>query len=133
MVIFLPGVGAKAARVSAFAAGEAGAAEVRRYLEANGGDPDRAQGLVAMNHWLAGNRAFARIEPAGIAPPAFASSSVFVQVPATLSTAAPRSAVAPLTSSSRARSWRRGYRSARRTTRCASASSPLAERRRMWW
>ena len=48
---------------------EAGAAEVRRYLEENRGDPDRARGLVAMNHWLAGRREHTRVEPSGIAPP----------------------------------------------------------------
>ena len=48
---------------------EAGAAEVRRYLAENHGDPDRARGLVAMNHWLAGRREQTRVEPSGIAPP----------------------------------------------------------------
>ncbi|MHB8799773.1 MAG: hypothetical protein ACYDBY_15035 [Thermoanaerobaculia bacterium] len=48
---------------------EAGAAEVRRYLEENRADPGRAQGLVAMNLWLAGRRDFTLVEPAGIAPP----------------------------------------------------------------
>ena len=48
---------------------EAGAAEVRRYLAENRGDPDRARGLVAMHQWLAGRREHARVEPSGIAPP----------------------------------------------------------------
>ena len=48
---------------------EAGAEEVRRYLEENGADPGRARGLVAMNLWLAGLRDFTRVEPAAIAPP----------------------------------------------------------------
>jgi hypothetical protein len=48
---------------------EAGAAEVRRYLEEQGDDPDRQRGLVAMQQWLAGGRAFSRVEPKGIAPP----------------------------------------------------------------
>ena len=48
---------------------EAGAAEIRRYLEEQGDDPDRKRGLVAMQHWLAGERAFSRVEPQGIAPP----------------------------------------------------------------
>lgn len=48
---------------------EAGASEVRRYLEENGADPDRARGLVAMNRWLAGTREPFRIEPLRIAPP----------------------------------------------------------------
>ncbi len=48
---------------------EAGAAEVRRYLVENREDPDRARGLVAMNHWLAGRREHTRVAPAGIAPP----------------------------------------------------------------
>lgn len=48
---------------------EAGAAEVRRYLAENSGDPDRARGLIAMNHWLAGRREHTRVEPSGIAPP----------------------------------------------------------------
>jgi hypothetical protein len=52
-------------RVSA----EAGAAEIRRYLEERGDDPDRRRGLNAMNAWLAGERKFTRVEPAGIAPP----------------------------------------------------------------
>lgn len=47
---------------------EAGAAEVRRYLEENGGDPDRANGLTSMNHWLAGRRDFTRVDPEAIAP-----------------------------------------------------------------
>ena len=47
---------------------EAGAAEVRRYLVENRGDPDRARGLAAMNHWLAGRRDHTRVDPAGIAP-----------------------------------------------------------------
>jgi len=49
---------------------EAGMAEVRRYLDENGADPDRARGLVSMRLWLAGRRDFTRIEPSGIAPPA---------------------------------------------------------------
>lgn len=48
---------------------EAGAAEVRRYLEENRGDPGRRTGLVAMNRWLAGERDLARVEPEGVAPP----------------------------------------------------------------
>ncbi len=48
---------------------EAGAAEVRRYLVERGDDPDRQHGLAAMQHWLAGERAFTRVEPAGVAPP----------------------------------------------------------------
>lgn len=48
---------------------EAGAAEIRRYLEEQRDDPDRKRGLVAMQHWLVGERAFSRVEPAGIAPP----------------------------------------------------------------
>ena len=48
---------------------EAGAAEIRRYLEEQGDDPDRKRGLVAMQHWLAGERAFSRVEPQAILPP----------------------------------------------------------------
>jgi len=48
---------------------EAGAAEIRRYLEENGGDPDRRRGLGAMNRWLAGDRVAPRVEPQGVAPP----------------------------------------------------------------
>ncbi|MBK8595839.1 MAG: hypothetical protein IPN83_09680 [Holophagales bacterium] len=48
---------------------EAGAAEIRRYLEEQGEDPDRTRGLMAMQRWLAGDRAISRVEPAGIAPP----------------------------------------------------------------
>jgi len=47
---------------------EAGAAEVRRYLEEYGADPDRLRGLVAMNRWLAGERGFTRVEPSAIVP-----------------------------------------------------------------
>lgn len=48
---------------------EAGAAEIRRYLVERGDDPARQHGLVAMHRWLAGERAFTRVEPAGVAPP----------------------------------------------------------------
>ena len=48
---------------------EAGAAEIRCYIEEEGDDPDRKRGLVAMQYWLAGERAFSRVEPQGIAPP----------------------------------------------------------------
>lgn len=48
---------------------EAGAAEVRRYLDENPGDPDRGRGLLAMKAWLAGERRLARVEPSGVAPP----------------------------------------------------------------
>ena len=48
---------------------EAGAAEIRRYLEEAKGAPDRERGLNSMQHWLAGERAFTRVEPAAIAPP----------------------------------------------------------------
>ena len=47
----------------------AGADEVRRYLEENVSDPDRARGLLAMKGWLEGERRIARIEPSGVAPP----------------------------------------------------------------
>lgn len=48
---------------------EAGAAEIRRYLEEGTGDPERDLGMVAMNHWLAGDRRAARVAPPGVAPP----------------------------------------------------------------
>lgn len=48
---------------------EAGAAEVRRYLEENLSDPGRRRGVAAMQSWLAGMRRLARIEPSGVAPP----------------------------------------------------------------
>jgi hypothetical protein len=48
---------------------EAGAAEIQRYLEGEAGDPDRERGVLVMQYWLAGERAFARVEPEGIAPP----------------------------------------------------------------
>jgi hypothetical protein len=48
---------------------EAGAAEIQRYLDEQGDDPDRKDGLLAMQHWLAGGRAFARVAPEGVAPP----------------------------------------------------------------
>jgi hypothetical protein len=48
---------------------EAGAAEIRRYLEEAKDAPDRERGLDAMRRWLAGERAFTRVEPAAIAPP----------------------------------------------------------------
>jgi hypothetical protein len=55
---------------------EAGAAEIKRYLTECGDDPDRQRGLVAMQHWLAGERAFTRVEPAAIAPPGRRFSAV---------------------------------------------------------
>ncbi len=48
---------------------EAGAAEVKRYLEEAGDDPDRMRGLLAMHRWLSGERDLARMEPEGVAPP----------------------------------------------------------------
>ena len=48
---------------------EAGAAEIRRYIEERGDDPDRQRGLEAMRRWLAGERAFTRVEPGAIVPP----------------------------------------------------------------
>jgi hypothetical protein len=47
---------------------EAGAAEIRRYLEEGRDDPQRAAGMVAMNRWLAGNRAIASVAAPGVAP-----------------------------------------------------------------
>lgn len=55
---------------------EAGAAEVRRYLEEAGDDPERAHGLFAMHRWLSGERDLARIDPEGVAPPARRYSAV---------------------------------------------------------
>ena len=48
---------------------EAGAAEIRRYLEEGGDDPRRAAGEEATYAWLLGERSFTRIAPEGIAPP----------------------------------------------------------------
>jgi hypothetical protein len=48
---------------------EAGAAEVRRYLEVGRSDPERKMGMIAMNYWLAGDRSIARVAPPGVAPP----------------------------------------------------------------
>ena len=48
---------------------EAGAAEVRRYLEEAEDDTDREKGRRAMNRWLSGQRSETLIEPEGIAPP----------------------------------------------------------------
>lgn len=47
---------------------EAGAAEIRRYVDENRADPDRRRGLVAMDAWLTGGRRMVRMEPAGVAP-----------------------------------------------------------------
>ena len=46
---------------------EAGAAEVRRYLEEGQDDPERGLGMIAMNRWLAGERT-ARVAAPGVAP-----------------------------------------------------------------
>jgi hypothetical protein len=48
---------------------EAGATEIRRYLEEGGDDPDRATGLRAAFRWLEGDRVLANVAPAGLAPP----------------------------------------------------------------
>ena len=48
---------------------EAGAAELRLYVEARRDDPDRRNGLNAVYHWLGGDRQFTRIEPSALAPP----------------------------------------------------------------
>jgi hypothetical protein len=48
---------------------EAGAAEIRRYLEEAGDDTDRVRGRGAMSRWLAGDRSGALLEPEGVAPP----------------------------------------------------------------
>ncbi len=48
---------------------EAGAAEIRRYLEEAEDDTDREKGRYAMNRWLSGERSETLIEPEGIAPP----------------------------------------------------------------
>ena len=48
---------------------EAGAAEVRRYLEEGRSDPRRAVGMVVMHRWLAGDRTMAQVAPPGVAPP----------------------------------------------------------------
>ncbi len=48
---------------------DAGAAEIRRYLEAAEGDTDREKGRRAMNRWLSGERSGSLVEPEGIAPP----------------------------------------------------------------
>ena len=47
---------------------EAGASEVRRYLADPGDDMDVARGRRAMARWLAGERDWTLVEPAGVAP-----------------------------------------------------------------
>lgn len=48
---------------------EAGAAEIRRYLEEAEDDSDRDKGRRAMKRWLTGERSETLVEPEGIAPP----------------------------------------------------------------
>jgi len=48
---------------------EAGAAEIRRYLEEGKDDPNRAAGEQSVYAWLLGERSFTRVAPEGIAPP----------------------------------------------------------------
>jgi hypothetical protein len=48
---------------------EAGAAEVRRWLEERRDAPDRERGLLAMKAWLSGQRDFTNVAPEGRAPP----------------------------------------------------------------
>jgi hypothetical protein len=48
----------------------AGAAEIRRYLAEGSDDPGRAAGERAARAWLSGDRAFTRVAPEGVAPPA---------------------------------------------------------------
>lgn len=48
---------------------EAGAAEIRRYLDDAEGDTDRVRGRRAMERWLEGHRSAAVLEPEGVAPP----------------------------------------------------------------
>ncbi len=47
---------------------EAGAVEIRRYLQEGLDDPRRAAGMVAMNRWLAGDRSMTRVAVRGVAP-----------------------------------------------------------------
>jgi hypothetical protein len=48
---------------------EAGAAEIRRYLEEAEYDTDREKGRRATSQWLSGDRSGTLVEPEGIAPP----------------------------------------------------------------
>ncbi len=48
---------------------EAGATEIRRYLEEGKDDPMRAAGERSAYAWLLGERSFTRVAPEGIAPP----------------------------------------------------------------
>jgi len=48
---------------------EAGAAEIRRYLEEGRNDPQREAGERGALVWLSGERAFTRVAPPGVAPP----------------------------------------------------------------
>ena len=48
---------------------EAGAAEIRSYLEKGTGDPQREAGERGALVWLSGERAFTRVAPPGVAPP----------------------------------------------------------------
>jgi hypothetical protein len=48
---------------------EAGAAEIRRYLDEGRDDPDRQTGEPTARLWLSGNRTFVRVAPEGIAAP----------------------------------------------------------------
>jgi hypothetical protein len=48
---------------------EAGASEIRRYLEEGEDDPGRAAGERSAWVWLLGERSFTRVAPEGIAPP----------------------------------------------------------------
>jgi hypothetical protein len=48
----------------------AGAAEIRRYLAEGSDDPGRVAGERAARAWLSGDRAFTRVAPEGVAPPA---------------------------------------------------------------
>ena len=47
---------------------EAGAAEIRRYLQEGRDDPRRGEGMVAMNRWLAGDRSMTGVAAPGVAP-----------------------------------------------------------------
>lgn len=48
----------------------AAAAEVRRYLEEGGDDPQRVAGIGAVRHWAeTGDRSNSLVEPEGVAPP----------------------------------------------------------------
>lgn len=49
---------------------EAGASEIRRYLKEGTDDRSRTAGEGAARAWLSGNRAFTRVAPEGVAPPA---------------------------------------------------------------